>query len=137
MRPKAIVVALLALTACGPNSAPNAAATSASSSRTHLPSTASSPIPSRPPSSGPLAVMVGTAQSGMQTISLVNRDGKVVASASSPVPDLEPVPFPGTLTAQLTAGPYGIGGTCCGVELPKVSTSKRRAYFASGSNELR
>lgn len=70
-------------------------------------------------------------------ISLVESDGKVVASTTSPASDLEPVPFPGTPFAQLPTRPYGIGGVCCGVILPQFSTSLRRAYFVSGPNELR
>lgn len=75
--------------------------------------------------------------SNMQTVSLVDRDGKVVAAATSAVPDLEPVPFPGTPTALLPGGPPGIGAACCGVILPEISTTKRRAYFLSGQNQLR
>jgi len=73
----------------------------------------------------------------MQTVSLVDRDGKAVAAATSPAPDLEPVPFPGSATALLTGGPPGIGGICCGVSLPEVSTTSRRAYFLCGQNQLR
>jgi hypothetical protein len=75
--------------------------------------------------------------SNVQTVSLVDRDGKVVAAATSPALDVEPVPFPGTSSALLTGGPVGIGGVCCGVLLPEVSTTKRRAYFLSGQNQLR
>lgn len=74
--------------------------------------------------------------SNMQTVSLVDEDGKVVAAATSAAPDAEPVPFPGSPTALLTTGPPNIGA-CCGVILPEVSTSKRRAYYLSGQNQLR
>lgn len=75
----------------------------------------------------------------MNTISLVDRNAKVVASTTAPVADLEPVPFPGTAsaTAQAATGSHLVGGVCCGVELPEISTSNRRAYFVSGTNQLR
>jgi hypothetical protein len=79
--------------------------------------------------------MVASSQS-QQTISLVDRAGHVVATTTSPIPDLEPVPFPGTATAQVTGGPYGVGGICCTVGLPEVSTTVRRVYYVSGQDQL-
>lgn len=72
-----------------------------------------------------------------QTISLVDHDGKVVAAATSAAADVEPVPFPGSVTALLTGGPPNIGGACCAAILPEVSTTNRRAYYLSGQDQLR
>ena len=80
--------------------------------------------------------MVNTTQTE-QTVSLVDRNGQVVASATTPIADLEPVPFPGTAAAQLSTGPYGIGAVCCDVTLPAVSTTNSRVYFVSGQDNLR
>jgi hypothetical protein len=88
---------------------------------------------------GSLLVMLGSAGE-QQTVSLVDRDGSVVASATSAIANVEGVPFPGTPFATASAGPpgpYGIGGVCCGAILPEVSTTNDRAYFLAGQNDLR
>lgn len=79
---------------------------------------------------------VNTTQT-QETVSLVDRNGHVAASTTSPIAELEPVPFPGTPTARVSTGPYGMGGVCCGVGLPMVSTTDDRVYFVSGQNDLR
>lgn len=68
--------------------------------------------------------MVGGSQPGDQTVYLVDAHGKVVASTTAPVADLEPVPFPGMVGK-------------IGAALPTVSTTRDRVYFVSGLSELR
>jgi hypothetical protein len=132
------IILLLTLAACSPSSASTSGVTASSSARTPPLAIASAAATSTPnPPSAPLAVMVGSSQPDTQTVSLVDRNGNVVASTTAPVADLEAVPLPGTVTAQVPTHQYGIGNACCGVELPEVGTSNRRAYFVSGSNELR
>jgi hypothetical protein len=80
--------------------------------------------------------MTGTVQ-GQDAMLLLDRNGQVVASAVAPGASIEPVPFPGTAVARLSTGPSGIGGVCCGVSLPEVSTTRDGVYFLSGENDLR
>jgi hypothetical protein len=68
--------------------------------------------------------MFGGRQQGSQTVSLVDRNGKLVASTTTPVADLEQVPIPGSIGK-------------IGAALPTVSTTRQRVYFVSGPNELR
>lgn len=128
---------LIAVVACGPGSGPTATDTS-SAARTYAAPTPSGSSTQTSPS-GPLVVMVANSQSGTQTVTLVDRSGNPIASTTAPVADLEPVPFSGTAaaTAQGMTGSYPVGGVCCGVELPEVSTTNRRAYFVSGTSQLR
>jgi hypothetical protein len=98
-----------------------------------------SPSPTGKTAPGSLLVMVG-GNGDQQTVSLVDRDGHVVASTTSANANVEGVPFPGTPFATASTGPggpYGVGGVCCGAILPEVSTSSRRAYFLAGQNDLR
>lgn len=136
---RALVIGLLAaIAACGPSSSTSPGSSSAA--RTNGPEAASSGRSTTPAAAAePLVVMVATPTSGQQTVSLVDANSNVVASDTSPAPDLEPVPFPGTAvaTARAISGSYAMGGVCCDVELPEVSTSNRRAYFLSGTNGLR
>lgn len=138
-----VALVLLILAAC--SSAPAGAKSPASATQSGIASSARSqnspsPSPSPSPTTAPvqasLLAMVNTTQT-QQTISLVDRNGHVAASTTSPIADLEPVPFPGTATARLTTGAYGIGGVCCGVFLPEVNTTNRRVYFVSGLDDLR
>jgi len=124
---------LMLVVACGPSPVSTPGLTSSSGTRTQSsnPGLSPSPVPS-----APLAVMINLS-ANTQTVSLVDRDGTVVAGTTTAAPDLEPVPFSGTPTAFLQGGPPGIGGVCCGVTLPEVSTTMRRAYFLAGRNQLR
>jgi hypothetical protein len=132
----ALIVLLVVVSGCSSSSGAAYHSPVASGSRSQSPS---SPSPTGTPPLRSLLVMVGTS-GDRQTISLVDRDGHLVASTTSAIANVEGVPFPGTPFATAStgpAGPYGIGGVCCGAGLPEVNTSNRRAYFLAGQNDLR
>jgi hypothetical protein len=128
---------LLLMMVGGCSTSSNVASRSPLASSTRSQPTASA-SPTGAPAASPLLVMLGSTNT-QQTVSLVDRDGHVVASATSPIASVEPVPFPGTPFATASVGtgrPFGIGGVCCGAILPEVSTTNRRAYFLSGQKDL-
>ncbi|HVH62701.1 MAG TPA: hypothetical protein VNA65_03770 [Candidatus Dormibacteraeota bacterium] len=120
MKP-ALTALLVLISACGPSSTSTAAHNATTASPTQSSVTAS---PTTEPSAGRLVVMFGGSPSQQgQTVSLVDRDGKVIASTTTPAADVEMVPFPGIIGRM-------------GAALPTVSTSRRRVYFLSGLTEL-
>ena len=156
MGSRPLVILLLALAACSPSSTSPGSSSTASGS---LGTTAAASSPSVPATVSPIPtsflVMVGysggtlTKSPDQQTVSLVDRDGHVVASTTSPIENLEEVPFPffGLPTAQVRSRLFGVGGICCGlplavpcqhgcVRLPELITTDHRVYFVSGQDDL-